>query len=116
MKETELSVIKRGLPRRAKTSNLWLSSVTPLKLLQEKKIKHQKCAFGFRLSALRLYKMDGSEHVTFHTVQKRESDSIAENKSIAREQTLCMKRFHILFSLEHLLFIGTQAFSQENNS
>lgn len=114
MKETELSVIKRGLPRRAKTSNLWLSSVTPLKLLQEKKIKHQKCAFGFRLSALRLYKMDGSEHVTFHTVQKRES--FAENKSITRKQTLCMKRFHILFSLEHLLFIGTKAFSQENNS
>ena len=46
MRKTELSMIKCFLPRRARTSNLQLSSVTPLKLLQKRKIKHQKCAFG----------------------------------------------------------------------
>ena len=42
MKKTELSMIKCCLPLRAKTSNLQLSSVTPLKLLQKKKKENTK--------------------------------------------------------------------------
>lgn len=70
MKKTELSMIKCCLPERARTSNLQLSSVTPLKLLQKRKIKHHNCAFQLRLSALKLYKMNASEHMTFHTGKK----------------------------------------------
>lgn len=86
MKKTELSMIKCCLPWRARTSNLQLSSVTPLKLLQKRKIGHQTCAFRFRLSALRLSKRKVSEQVTLHTGK----NTISENRGATEQRTVQM--------------------------
>lgn len=106
MKKTELSMIKCYLPPRGKTSNFQLSSVTPLKLQQKRKIKHQKCAFWFRFSALKLHKMNASEHVTFHTGKK-----IPLQRMIAQLKSKLCKwviRFHVLLSWEYLNYYGNK--------